>query len=208
MSEIDNTTKRMKDPVEATTFLLEAVANDGAPGQIEAMEAAGQRQLVNSDRLPTDLRGDRAEFEALGFTFGEPDKDDPMFCAATLPPSWKREGSDHAMWSYLTDEHGRKRASIFYKAAFYDRSAFMNLTGVYGYASAVLDGRERLILDETWATQEAVAKALREARAQAEGQSAFWREHADSDVSAKYVRQYEDEAAKANFLLATVEGEL
>jgi hypothetical protein len=30
------------------------------------------------------------------------------------------------MWSHLLDEKGRKRASIFYKAAFYDRSARIN----------------------------------------------------------------------------------
>jgi hypothetical protein len=124
MSEIDNTTKRLRDPVEASLYLMEALANEGRPGQIEAMEAEGQRQLVNSDRLPTDRKGD---FEALGFTFGEPDKNDPMFCPATLPPGWTRKGSDHAMWSYLLDEHGKQRVAIFYKAAPYDRRAFMRL---------------------------------------------------------------------------------
>jgi hypothetical protein len=201
MSGIDNTTNRMKDPAEGLLFLAEAMGGDpSAP--IERQERDGQRQLVSSDRLPTDRLGD---FETLGFTFGEPDSGDPMFCPATLPPGWQREGSDH---SYLLDEHGRKRVSIFYKAAFYDRSAFMSLSTVYGYASAVLAGEERLILDEAWATREAFAEALRDARAQAEEQAAFWREHNDSESSATYIQQYEDEAAKANFLLATVEGEL
>ena len=31
------------------------------------------------------------------------------------------------MWSDLLDAHGRKRAAIFYKAAFYDRSATISL---------------------------------------------------------------------------------
>ena len=31
------------------------------------------------------------------------------------------------MWSDLLDDKGVKRGSIFYKAAFYDRSAFLRL---------------------------------------------------------------------------------
>jgi hypothetical protein len=50
-----------------------------------------------------------------------------MFRPATLPEGWRREGSDHAMWSHIVDDQGRKRASIFYKAAFYDRGAHMSL---------------------------------------------------------------------------------
>ncbi len=102
------------------------------PGRyIEEMESAGQAQLVNSDRLPTQINhGSRADFEALGFVFGEVDRNDSMFQQVTLPDGWKREGSDHAMWSYIVDDLGRQRVSIFYKAAFYDRDAFMSLMAV------------------------------------------------------------------------------
>mgnify|MGYP000981072513 CR=1 FL=1 len=98
----------------------------GFSGYIEEQEAAGQSQLVTSDRLPVRAGGDE-QYLALGFTFGNPDPDDRLFRPATLPPGWKREASDHSMWSYLVDEHGRRRVAIFYKAAFYDRDAFMNL---------------------------------------------------------------------------------
>jgi hypothetical protein len=125
-SPIRNTTEAMKDPVEASLFLLDAMA--GHPGGIERMEAAGQAQLVNSDRLPTDTGRDGDEaFIALGFTFEEPDPDDPLFRPATLPSGWKRQASDHSMWSYIVDEQGERRVAIFYKAAFYDRRAFMRL---------------------------------------------------------------------------------
>lgn len=92
------------------------------------MEAAGQQQLVNSDRLPVDTDGQDQAFIDLGFTFGEPDADDPLFRPATLPEGWTRRASDHDMWSYLVDETGTDRVSIFYKAAFYDRRAHMGLT--------------------------------------------------------------------------------
>lgn len=104
----------------------------GLPGAIEASERRGQQELVASESLPTDTRGDDAAFLALGFTFGEPDADDPIFRPATLPTGWKREASDHSMWSHIVDERGIRRASIFYKAAFYDRSAAMHLANVAG----------------------------------------------------------------------------
>lgn len=92
------------------------------PGGIEAQEAAGQRELVESAQLPTD--GSENEiWTKWGVIFGEKTPGDPIFRSATLPPGWKKESSDHAMWSYLVDEKGRRRAGIFYKAAFYDRNA-------------------------------------------------------------------------------------
>lgn len=97
-----------------------------------------------------------------------------MFCPATLPPGWTRKGSEHALWSHLLDEHGRRRAAIFYKAAFYDRSARMSMGTLYSYASAVAEGECPLFLDE-WATREGVLEALREHADQ-------WREY---EASAK-----------------------
>jgi hypothetical protein len=96
---------------------------------ITGMESAGQQQLVNSDRLPVEGSDDPRLLE-LGFTFGDPDQDDPLFRPATLPPGWKREGSDHAMHSYLLDERGIRRVNVFYKAAYYDRRADMHIQNV------------------------------------------------------------------------------
>lgn len=95
---------------------------------IYAQEAAGQRQLVHSDVLPADFnRGKREEFEALGIIFGEPVEGDPLFVYATLPEGWKKQPTDHSMWSELIDETGKVRVRIFYKAAFYDRKAHMSI---------------------------------------------------------------------------------
>jgi hypothetical protein len=142
---LENTSKR--DPA---LHLLGAMG-EGPDNYITGMEAAGQRQLVNSDRLPTQvIGGDDEQFLALGFTFGEPDKHDELFRPATLPPGWKREASDHSMWSYIVDEHGRRRVSVFYKAAFYDRTAEMRLDTHYAYLSSVLDDGGEPILDDAW----------------------------------------------------------
>lgn len=160
---IDNTTRGMQeDPAEGLLFLAEAMGPGGSDGAIRALEKRGQQQLVNSDRLPSEFKGDRAEWEALGFTFGDPDPDDPLFMPATLPEGWKREPADHDMWSYVTDQHGRHRAEVFYKAAFYDRSAFMRLSSLWSYVQAHVDDGEPLLIDGEWATRDAVADAMRE----------------------------------------------
>ena len=117
----ENTARR--DP---SILLLGAMA-EGTSDYITGMEADGQRQLVGSTSLPTDARPDDAAFIAAGFTFGEPDPSDPLFRPATLPDGWAKQPTDHSMWSKIVDQYGRERVRIFYKAAFYDRDAFMRL---------------------------------------------------------------------------------
>lgn len=96
------------------------------PGAIEASEARGQRELVASTQLPVEMsREDRAKLEAAGVKLGKPLPDDGLFCNAELPKGWRLQPTDHSMWSKLIDAEGNERASIFYKAAFYDRRAFL-----------------------------------------------------------------------------------
>lgn len=96
----------------------------GNPSAIVQQEARGQKELVNSTQLPTKCSpASRATLEAAGVVFGKPNERDPMFCDATLPAGWKKVATDHSMWTDIVDETGKKRGSIFYKAAFYDRSA-------------------------------------------------------------------------------------
>ncbi len=195
MNSIRNTTDDMSDPANALAFLAEGMLNGGDPGpSIERMEADGQRQLVNSDRLPTQILhgADNDEpFLALGFTFGEPDKGDPMFRPATLPEGWKREASDHAMWSHLVDEYGRRRVAIFYKAAFYDRSAFMSLETHHSYLFHLLYENQDPVLDDVWLTADAaieeldrIAAGFEDQAAKAEGfgakspEDSYWTERA------------------------------
>jgi hypothetical protein len=96
------------------------------PGGIERQEAAGQRTLVESAMLPKEINGTtREQLEAIGFKFGA--DVDELFVQCELPAGWTKRGTDHSMHSDLLDEHRRKRAGIFYKAAFYDRRASMSM---------------------------------------------------------------------------------
>ncbi len=100
----------------------------GNPDAIVDQEKRGQDELVNSEQLPCDCsEADKKTLEAHGVVFGKPSASDPLFCDATLPSGWKKEASDNDMWSYLVDNKGKRIASIFYKAAYYDRSAYMSV---------------------------------------------------------------------------------
>jgi hypothetical protein len=100
------------------------------PGGIERQEAAGQRTLVESAMLPKKIIGaTREQLTALGFKFGA--DVDELFVTCELPPGWKKRGTHHSMHSDLLDDQGRKRASIFYKATFYEPCADMSMTRRY-----------------------------------------------------------------------------
>lgn len=187
---IENTAANMRDPGGQLLFLAEGMGSRGPGGAIEAMEKRGQQQLVNSDRLPSSLKGNRAEWEAVGFTFGDPDQSDPMFMPATLPEGWRREGSDHAMWSYLVDQHGRRRVAIFYKAAFYDRSAFMSLESLWAYVRQHVEEGGPLLLDSEWATRDAVIAAMREHVAENRKDAADFRGYAADPARDEDNRRY------------------
>lgn len=105
------------------------------PGGIEAQESAGQAAFVSSTTLPKEmLHGcTREKLEQMGIKFGA-DVDD-LFVTVQLPDGWKKVATDHSMWSDLIDEKGRKRAAIFYKAAFYDCHAHITLCRRYGISS-------------------------------------------------------------------------
>lgn len=111
------------------------------PGGIERQEAEGQRDLVNASvaRLPKDIndhrfRGkDAKEVYALAGieVIGECDD---IFLNVKLPAGWKLVPTDYSMWSRLVDEQGRTRASVFFKAAFYNRGAHFGFTSRFRVA--------------------------------------------------------------------------
>ena len=96
-------------------------------------EAAGQQSFVGSETLPTHMQDDAREvLEAAGVKFLGVVDDDPMFQYVELPEGWQKVSTGHSMWSDLVDDKGRKRAGIFYKAAFYDRSAHIGVNRRFG----------------------------------------------------------------------------
>lgn len=127
----DDKTKQPKKKVTDTarlppSALLGLMLKHGSTPVIEGMEAEGQQELVRANGASLPVEGSTHPcFAKMGIVFGE--SLDGVFREAAVPPGWTiRARSDHAMWSDLLDAKGRKRASIFYKAAFYDRRATMH----------------------------------------------------------------------------------
>lgn len=178
--------ENFNNPTALDELLLGALCGQTTDQLIGGQEKRGQQQLVNSDRLPTEIRGDRTDFEDLGFVLGVPDPADPLFAPVALPDGWTREASDHDMWSYIVDELGRRRVGIFYKAAFYDRRADMHLITLYQYLrDHVCEGRP-LITDRVWATPQALAAEARAAVQNAEENRSFWAGRGDVEQAAAY----------------------
>lgn len=121
---ITNTTEQMR---RMPSIVLAEAMMLGSSGSIERQEADGQRELVNASVLPIDgTQKLRPILEANGGSIGEPVAGDTIFVNVVLPAGWTKVATDHSMWSNLLDGKGRKRAGIFYKAAFYDRSAHIS----------------------------------------------------------------------------------
>jgi len=122
MSKIHNTEKD-----SLTVKLVNAMGENGSG--IEAQEAQGQKELVNSAQLPSKMgmSGDASDFYySVGIKVIGESEGDNLFYDVELPEGWQKKSTDHSMWSELIDDQGRKRAGIFYKAAFYDRYAFIS----------------------------------------------------------------------------------
>ena len=103
------------------------------PQAIENQEAEGQKQLTESSQLPIKVNSPRGvvaseKYSELGITVIGQSENDRLFLDVTLPEGWRIEATDHSMWSRLIDAQGKEVAMIFYKAAFYDREAFINFS--------------------------------------------------------------------------------
>ncbi len=97
---------------------------------IVEQERRGQAQLILSDVLPTKGLQDPI-FKTWGIVIGEPVAGDEIFTKVALPKGWMKVPTDHDMWNNLVDDKGHVRASFFYKAAFYDRSAHIGPSARY-----------------------------------------------------------------------------
>ena len=102
---------------------------------IENQERRGQTDVVRNQRLPkkgnsydtqSDIEPIKVQYESIGIQVI--DEHDDLFWNVRLPEGWEIKATDHSMWNELFDNKGRKRATFFYKAAFYDRDAFIRFT--------------------------------------------------------------------------------
>lgn len=101
----------------------------GNPAAIENQEAQGQKEICGAEQLPrTDGYKDlKDKYKQLGIKVLGKTEGDDLFYDVTLPKGWNIIPTDHSMWSNLVNEKGKVMASIFYKAAFYDRGAHTHI---------------------------------------------------------------------------------
>jgi hypothetical protein len=145
MNKVTNTTK---DKLEAELMMLDA-AMGGGSSAILHQEARGQAELTASQVLPTKGLHEESiakmldyfAFKVKGYATGH-NGEDQLFTEVVFPEGWSIVASDHSMWSYLVDPQGRKRASIFYKAAFYDRDAHIGSKPRYYVTNKRVPGDE------------------------------------------------------------------
>jgi len=109
------------------------------PGGIEVQEAQGNQAFVANGTLPKCSGKDKEYLEQMGVVFGD-DADD-IFVNVQLPDGWAKQPGEDSRGSYLVDNHLNKRASIFYKAAFYDRYASISLLRRFYVTYKPVDGR-------------------------------------------------------------------
>ena len=135
----DNT--KLDNEITLFDAFLYAQEGESPSKAIENQEKRGQRMVVEYHRLPKatnhcsgyhkhdDFEFTKAQYEKMGIKVI--DEYDDMFWNVQLPDGWKIEATSHPLWNDLIDDKGRKRASFFYKAAFYDRDAFINFETRY-----------------------------------------------------------------------------
>lgn len=114
-------------------LLFQALAMGGATANdiITTGEKMAQTELVSSASIPVKGNsygsGD-TEWDVLtkwGVKVLKPE--DKWMWICELPPGWKKERTDHSMWSNLVDNQGRVRATMFYKSTFgFTEDAFVS----------------------------------------------------------------------------------
>lgn len=98
---------------------------------IEMQEAHGAASVRNSQQIPRDNPG-REVLASLGIEVGEDDPNDRLFVNATFPGGWHRVATGSAYWTHFVPPWSVGPVlKVFYKAAFYDRSAAMHIGDRY-----------------------------------------------------------------------------
>jgi len=117
----------------------------GNPNAIEEQESKGQKEFVESTQLPRktnsprEVKNTAEQYSKMGIEVFTTSKNDDIFLGVKLPKGWKKVETSHSMWNNLIDDKGRIRATIFYKAAFYDREAFINFNHRYYQTQEYID---------------------------------------------------------------------
>lgn len=97
-----------------------------SPGGIEAQERMGQKDVCRKTMIPKEMIPNRRAYEDMGIHIRNDAND--IFFSADYPKDWTIKPTNNPYYSLIIDNTGKERAQIFYKAAFYDKSAYIRLT--------------------------------------------------------------------------------
>lgn len=128
---IENQKRRGQQSVVINLRLPKKANDHSVPQKVrwngieESMGWEERKRIVTQNNIAYT----RQQYEKMGIVIAE--EYDDLFWNVVLPDGWKMEATDHSTWSNLLDNKGRKRANFFYKAAFYDRDAFINFDTRY-----------------------------------------------------------------------------
>lgn len=89
------------------------------------------RKIGSGYGAPAELKQISEQYEKHGIKVVGESNGDPLFVDVKLPEGWEIKGTGHSMWNEVLDNNGRVRATFFYKAAFYDRDAFLHFETRY-----------------------------------------------------------------------------
>lgn len=104
---------------------------------ILAQEARGTREVASASgtRLPvegTSTLEDQDRCHAVGIRLGPKVPGDPIFREAQLPEGWTTQPSrEDSRTTNIVDANGHVRGYIWYKAASYDRRAYLRILARY-----------------------------------------------------------------------------
>lgn len=136
-----------EDSVKDLVYHAAGLAMVGLNSDVATLkqEEVGQSNFINSLQMPIKTNPHSGlgfavdVYTRLGFKFLvtkesevlDPKDDDDLFMDVVLPDGWRKEGSGHAMWSYVYDNKDRRRLEVFYKGTSHGRRAFINVTPRY-----------------------------------------------------------------------------
>jgi len=120
----------MRERDELDAFMMFLRAMSGESNVIEKTEQEGNERAARNTQVAREMNPSQEVWEKLGFKFTEIPGDDVLY-SADLPEGWTMRTTS-LYGSEIVDQNGNVRASMFYKASFYDRTAYMSLTARYG----------------------------------------------------------------------------
>lgn len=130
MNQIDTTT---------VSLLGLAIGSDA----ILMQGSHGASAIRGTQQVPVENPG-QSKLSTFGIQLLERDPTDRLFMNALFPIGWKRVATGHSMWTYLVPPWSAGPVFvIFYKAAFYDRSAGMSFRPRYDITAYEDNGNDR-----------------------------------------------------------------